>query len=274
MLRTWRVWLAGALLAACSVFPDSPQARDDGGSGSGGGNVGGSSGSGGNSGAPNGGNSGTSNGGTGGAPTGGGGGSPGGGGSGGTGDPCYDLCFALWGPGCSQTSQAVIDSCASECDYLDDYPDCSAENQNLMQCLASATVECDGDDYPQFTGCDSEFGPVYQCIEQVDTLGHVACNGENCDISSGEFCCLHEPGAPPHCHVPGDCGGDEIDCDGPEDCSGGEMCCATLGNGVLTDAMCQPSCGAGQLEMCNGSGQCATGSCVEDAEFSEFHVCQ
>jgi hypothetical protein len=259
------------------VFPDAPEARDGGiSSGNTGGSLGGASGNGGNGGTgsvPNGGSGGTGN--TtsgGGGPTGGGG--PNGGGTGGQSYDCYSACFQLWEPGCVNTSQAVIDSCASECDWTGTITDCSSEQQDLVTCLIDvATVYCDDEDYPDFEGCSDQFYGLYTCIEQVLTDDQVACDGGPCDVSSAEFCCVHEGGAGPHCHVAGDCSGDHIWCDGAEDCGSGQICCATSSAGILTGANCQTSCAVGELEMCNG-GSCSNGSCLPDNEFSFLHVCQ
>ncbi len=268
------MWLCGAILVACSVFPDAPEARTDGGLGGGTGNTGGLGGSGGSI-DGGGGLGATTNGGSGGSP--GGGGASGGGGSGGS-IPydCDGLCNRLNEIDCSNSSAAVIDGCIDECNWTGTYSDCSGEFQNLIGCgVDDADIYCNSDGYPDFNNCDSEFGDLYLCIEQVDTYDAVACNGSPCDVDGGEFCCIHE-GGPPHCHVAGDCGADEFWCDGVEDCFNGGICCATQdSNGVLTGSSCKPTCDSTDLEMCNGNG-CSDGNaaCVADSELFFLHVCK
>ncbi len=264
-------WLLAGALAACSVFPDAPEARSDGGAGVGGGNGG----AGGTAGSATGG------GGASGSGTGASGGSPGGGGS--STYDCDGTCSILDGlvaRSCPDHAFAVV-TCAHECGFTGSYPGCASEQSAMLSCLNErASVICWDGDYAWFDdSCDVEIAALYGCVYDSYSSGSsVSCDGSTCQVAGQEFCCVEEgSGIGPHCHVAGDCYGvgKYFKCDASEDCAGGNVCCATRANGgELTGASCQPSCGANEVAMCTGSGSCPSGSCVQSPSVPFYEECQ
>lgn len=92
--------------------------------------------------------------------------------------------------------------------------------------------------------------------------GVVECDGNTCDLSAGEVCCISISGS--QCTLEADCGGGfsaPQHCDGPEDCDpSANKCCAVFSFGGDVGSFCRAECDTNEAgdtaEICHDNDDC------------------